>query len=292
MLPWRCRRSPIAPLLAVSIPGLLALIDGAATWRSAFRRGMAFGVGHHLVGLYWITSAILVEGSRLLVGLCRSAFRCWRQCWRYSSPCRVGAARLVPAGWPRAAIARRAHGVLGDIARQFVLTGFPWNPLGSAVEMPGMVGLAFMQAGAWVGIGGITLFVVLLAATPALRAARAWFAALAAIPAVGHRPALPALHRSHPAAAGSDRGHRAGQRFPRPSTATIGRTGAWIDRIFNRHLGADPPGRIAGGRSSRACGDGRKPPVPYWLEEDTEARQAIAEGRRAGAGHHRRHAAT
>src|SRR6185437_1432705 len=49
------------PVLLVSVPGLLALLDGARCPAVAARRGWWFGFGHHLFGLYWITEAILFE---------------------------------------------------------------------------------------------------------------------------------------------------------------------------------------------------------------------------------------
>ena len=51
----------VIPVLLLAIPGLLALISVAPSWRVAARRGWWFGFGHHLLGLYWITEAILIE---------------------------------------------------------------------------------------------------------------------------------------------------------------------------------------------------------------------------------------
>src|ERR1700722_20289145 len=52
------------PVLLISVPGLLALLDGARNAGAAARRGWSFGFGHHLLGLYWITEAILFEAER------------------------------------------------------------------------------------------------------------------------------------------------------------------------------------------------------------------------------------
>src|SRR5690348_14715870 len=52
------------PVLLISVPGLLTLIDSARNWRVALRRGWWFGFGHHLLGLYWVTEAILYEAAR------------------------------------------------------------------------------------------------------------------------------------------------------------------------------------------------------------------------------------
>ena len=58
--------------------------------------------------------------------------------------------------------------VMADLARQFVLTGFPWNPWGSVWEIPGPVGDVFIQPAAWIGVHGLTLMTLLLAAMPTL----------------------------------------------------------------------------------------------------------------------------
>jgi apolipoprotein N-acyltransferase len=260
----------IAPLLAVSIPGLLALIDGATSWRAALRRGLAFGTAHHLVGLYWITSAVLVEAADfwwavpIAVPLLAAVLAMF-----IALPC--AAARLVPAGWPRACMLAGAW-VLGDIARQFVLTGFPWNPLGSAIEMPGVLGLAFMQPAAWVGVGGLTLFVLLLAATPGL-GRRAWFAALAAILVWGttgavrlRRPTLPPPDLTAVIVQGN---------VPEAEHRDNWQDRAWIDRIFNRHLALTRQGVLAAA-GHRSLVVWPETASPYWLEEDDVARHAVA----------------
>ena len=54
----------ILPVLLVAIPGLIRLIDAARTPLIALRRGWWFGVGFHVIGLYWITEAILIEAAR------------------------------------------------------------------------------------------------------------------------------------------------------------------------------------------------------------------------------------
>jgi len=261
----------LAPLLAVSIPGLLALIDGAPNWRVALRRGLAFGVAHHLVGLYWITSAILVEAADfwwavpIAVPLLASVLAMF-----IALSC--AAARLVQPGWQRACMLAGAW-VLGDIAREFVLTGFPWNPLGSAVEMPGVLGLVFMQPAAWVGVGGLTLFVLLLAATPAL-GRRAWVAALAAILLWGaagfarlHRPVGPAPDLVAVIVQGN---------VPETEHRDHWQDRAWVSRIFERHLALTREGmRQAAGH--RAMVVWPETASPYWLGEDAAARHAVAD---------------
>ncbi len=76
-------------------------------------------------------------------------------------------ARLARPGWPMALTLAGAW-VLGDLARQFVATGFPWNPLGSVWEFPGRLGDIMIQPASLVGVHGLTLATILLASTPLL----------------------------------------------------------------------------------------------------------------------------
>ncbi len=64
----------VLPALLIGMPALLCLILGAHGPMAAARRGWWFGFGLHLVGLYWITEAILIEFCSFLVAraLCRA----------------------------------------------------------------------------------------------------------------------------------------------------------------------------------------------------------------------------
>ena len=57
---------------------------------------------------------------------------------------------------------------MADIARQFVATGFPWNPLGSVWEFPGRLGDIMIQPASLIGAHGLTLVTLLLAGVPLL----------------------------------------------------------------------------------------------------------------------------
>src|SRR3546814_20746631 len=52
------------PILFVSFPLLLWLVDGARSSRGAFAAGWCFGFGFFVAGLYWISNALLVEADR------------------------------------------------------------------------------------------------------------------------------------------------------------------------------------------------------------------------------------
>ncbi len=166
-----------APLLLLTIPGLLVLIGGAQTWRGALAAGFWFGFGLHVVGLYWITDAILVEAARFwwLVPIAVPGLAAVLAVF-IAAPCAL--AWLARPGWPRLAALAGAW-VLGDLARGIVLTGFPWNPLGSIWEFPGWPGCAFMAPAALIGVPGLTLLTVLLAGAPTLKRRGRWLAAAA-----------------------------------------------------------------------------------------------------------------
>ena len=156
----------LLPLLLVAVPGLLALVDGAATIRQAIRRGFWFGFALHVIGLYWVTEAVLIEAKRYwwLVPLAVPALAVVLAPFIAAATAVAWKAR---PGWRRA-LALAGAWVLADLARQFVATGFPWNPWGADWAIPGPLGDVFGQLAAWIGTPGLTLLTVLLAATPAL----------------------------------------------------------------------------------------------------------------------------
>ena len=158
------------PVLLVAVPVLLCLIQGARSAAIAARRGWCFGFGLYVVGLYWITDAILFEADRFwwlvplavpglaaVMALLYSALPAALAWWARSSRTAAPAALVLAGSW-----------ALTDLARQFIATGFPWNPLGSVWEFPGYAGDVMIQPAALVGVHGLTLATILLAATPLL----------------------------------------------------------------------------------------------------------------------------
>jgi apolipoprotein N-acyltransferase len=154
------------PALLIGIPALLCLIQGARGPAVAARRGWWFGFGLYVVGLYWITEAILIEAARFwwLVPFAVPGLAAVLAIF-VAVPAAV--ARCARPGW-RMAAALAGAWVLADLARQFVATGFPWNPLGSVWEFPGRLGDIMIQPACLVGVHGMTLATILLAATPLL----------------------------------------------------------------------------------------------------------------------------
>ena len=155
------------PVMLVSFPVLLVLLDGVAAgphrMRSAFATGWAFGLGYFGISLYWIGEAFLVDaevfawllpfavtalpaGLALFWGLaCALAVALWT-----GGACRV----FVFAGCFAAAEWLRGH----------VLTGFPWNAPGYAADAI----LPLAQVASLVGLYGLCFLVFLWASAPAL----------------------------------------------------------------------------------------------------------------------------
>ncbi len=263
------------PVLLVSFPGLLTLLDAAPRARTAFRRGYVFGFGHHLVGLYWITEAILVKADQFwwLVPFAVPVTAAGLAPF-IALPC--AASRLAPAGWRRALLFAGLW-TLADIARQFVLTGFPWNPLGSVWALSGALGDVMIQPASAVGVHGLTLATLLVATVPVLgrRATLAAVAVLLSWAGFG----IVRLAKPQPGAPGLTVVVAQGN-----VSEAEKHDRAWAVATFRHYLDLTRRGMAAG----PGGGEGGRVVVwpetasPFLLTQDADARLAIAEAARAG----------
>jgi apolipoprotein N-acyltransferase len=164
------------PALLVAFPVLLAQINSADRSIVAARRGWWFGFGYHLIGLYWITEAILFEAARFwwfvplavpALSAVLAAFIAIPACVAWFAASRRSGTGQRQSG-PGQVMALAGGWVLGDLARQFVATGFPWNPLGSVWAVPGRFGDVMLQPAALISVHGLTLVTVILACALAL----------------------------------------------------------------------------------------------------------------------------
>jgi len=153
----------IFPLLIPAFTGLLWLLDGVRRPREALALGWSFGFGHMASGLYWVGLAFLVDAERFAALL----------------PIAVGAMAGGMAIFPALAILlawySRMRGparvtVLAGVwlavewLRSWILTGFPWNLIGTAWSFsPEMMQIAAL-GGVWV----LSLLTVAAAAAPAV----------------------------------------------------------------------------------------------------------------------------
>ena len=260
----------LPPLLLVAIPGLLALIGGAPSAWAAGLRGLVFGFALSIAGLYWVTYAVMVMAREfwwavpIVVPLLSFVLGLF-----VAVPC--AAARLVPAGWQRLCLLAGLW-VLGDIAREFVMSGFPWNQLGSVWEMPGWLGLAMIQPAAWVGIGGLTLATLLAAGCVTLgrRGVVCGAVLLAAWLGAG------AWHLGEEVPQSGITAVIAQGNVSEQEHRDHGTERAWAERVFDRYLALTREGvRQAGG--GRLVVVWPETASPYALAQDSPARQAIAD---------------
>lgn len=147
------------PLFALGLLFLYRCAEDAATWRRAALYGFLWGLGFNTAGLYWLTNAILTRVDDFWWALPLAAPGCALILAPFSAvPALV--CRIARPGWPRVLLFAGIW-TLGDMARVYLFTGFPWNPPGSMVEWPGMIGNWMIQPAAWIGVDGLTLLVML-----------------------------------------------------------------------------------------------------------------------------------
>ncbi|WP_052699135.1 apolipoprotein N-acyltransferase [Hyphomicrobium sp. 99] len=149
------------PILFLTLPVFVWLIDGSPDWRRAFSAGWLFGFGYFFFNLFWIGEAFLVEADKFA--------------WLLPF-----AVTLLPAGlalfWAIAAAGARlfwSEGLgrlfvfaialsLTEWLRGHILTGFPWNLVGYALTYP----LPLMQSAALFGAYGLTAIALFIFPAP------------------------------------------------------------------------------------------------------------------------------
>ena len=174
-----------APAMIVSLTAAVWLLDGAAgatrgaALRAAFADGWWWGFGYFLGGLWWLGAAFLVDadqfawalplgvvGLPLFLGLFPAlGFMLARALWS-AGPGRIFALAVGLSA--------------SEFLRANVLSGFPWNEFGMALGQY----LWSAQIAAWVGLHGLTLLTLLIAAAPATLKARPLVAAAVAVVAL------------------------------------------------------------------------------------------------------------
>jgi apolipoprotein N-acyltransferase len=155
----------LLPVLLLSLPALVWLFDAAPTRRAAFGVGWWWGCGWFIVGLYWISYALLVDAAKFGWMIPFAVFGLSGLLAVFMGAATL-AARLVGArGTGRVAVLA-ALWTLAEWLRSWMLTGFPWNSLGSVWD----VSLPVLQVGAFGGLWGLSLLTALAAMAPALLA--------------------------------------------------------------------------------------------------------------------------
>ena len=149
-------------LLWICLPLLLADIDRRQSAKGAFLSGWLWGLGHFAAGLYWISYSLLVDAARFgwmipfalgglgaVLGIYLGAVAAF--------------SRLVAPGWPRLLLFAAAWGG-AEWLRGVVLTGFPWNPIGSVWSDQ----IFLLQIVSVIGSFGLGVVTIACAGAPAL----------------------------------------------------------------------------------------------------------------------------
>jgi apolipoprotein N-acyltransferase len=153
------------PILLLTLPVVVWLLDEPASplrpVRSAALDGWWFGFGYFFFGLFWIGEAFLVE-AHIFGWLLPFAVTLMPAGLALFTAATLALARaLWRPGLSRLLILAICFG-LGEFTRGHIFTGFPWNVLGYALTGDQVI----MQSAALFGIYGLTLWTVLICATP------------------------------------------------------------------------------------------------------------------------------
>lgn len=168
----------LVPLLFISFPILVLLVDRARDSRAAAASGWWFGLGYFLVGLYWVGNSFLAQDDvpkwgGILAALALAmalalfvAFAAWL------------AKLLWTSGWRRVPVFAASFAT-AEWLRGHLFTGFPWNLQANIWGWSDQMIQSVSLLGSY-GLGLLTVFAaasfVLLAADPDKKASilRAW----------------------------------------------------------------------------------------------------------------------
>jgi apolipoprotein N-acyltransferase len=163
MPPWY-----LLPLMVVGLVGLVWLLDGANSGRRALFVAWVWGFGHFVVGCYWIMEAYFVPpadfvafGPPMVLGLA-ALLAVFVSLAAY-------VARLVVHRWPsrfqgwRRVVPLAVAISVGEWMRSWVMTGFPWSPLGQVWAFSD----AMLQSASLWGVHGLGLLTLLICMLPA-----------------------------------------------------------------------------------------------------------------------------
>ena len=155
----------LVPLIVPAFVGLVWLIEGAdgpRPIRRAFVDGWWFGVGHFATGLYWISHALLVDPVRFGWMIPFALFGLSAGLAVFPGLAALAVRFIRLRGLAAILVLAAAWGAV-EWVRGHVLTGFPWNLIGTVWTETETV----MQGAALVGLYGLGVLTVLVAALPA-----------------------------------------------------------------------------------------------------------------------------
>lgn len=163
------------PIFLAAMAAMFALTDGMLSVKKAAAAGYWYGFGFFAAGFYWIGNALLVDAESfgwlyplalLAPGVFFGLFMIPPfVVWHFSRKCRF---------WHRVS-GFAAAWVLLEWVRSFILTGFPWNLLGTAWAFHP----AFLQTASFWGTYGLSFAVLLLAGSVYALFCRRWYSGAA-----------------------------------------------------------------------------------------------------------------
>ena len=150
------------PMMALSIAVLVWAWFGATTRTQVFRLAWAWGLGYYTVGFYWIANALLVDAARFawMIPFATLGLGALMAVFGASAvlAAHLVSERLAPRPGPSRILWLAVFWTISEWCRTFVMTGFPWNPLGSVWNDI----LPVLQLGALTGIHGLSLMTMLV----------------------------------------------------------------------------------------------------------------------------------
>ena len=150
------------PVLLVSFPVLIWLLDGVRTTRGAFAVGWSFAFGFFVLGLYWIAFSLTVDIARFFWALPFAVAGLPALLALFPAAATAALHALALTGLSRVLAFAALWGV-AEWLRGHLFTGFPWNLVGYGwVDW-----LAVLQSVSVIGIYGLSLITVTVASLPA-----------------------------------------------------------------------------------------------------------------------------
>jgi apolipoprotein N-acyltransferase len=260
------------PVLIVSFPGVILLIEASPTKKGAFGVGWFFGFGHFLTGFYWVANALAIAGAPPAAAIALPLGMAL-----YSGLAGL-LYRLIGRRVPSRVLLFALCWALGEWLRGHVITGFPWNLAAYAWAFSD----AMSQFASVVGAYGMTLITAAVASAP--------------VALVG-RPVTPAAFRPVIAAAGVLAGllvfgavrlsmadpEPAGRPMVRAVQPDIAQDEKWLPQNYNRNFTDHLALSEGSGAEQIDLFAWSEAAVPYALDTDEPARWRIAQVGRPGA---------
>ncbi len=152
-------------LLVPAFSGFIWLIDTGARKRSAFAEGWWFGFGFFTAGLFWISFALLTKPDQFAWMVPFAVFGLPALLAFFTAFSTLAARMLWRPGTGRVLVFA-ALWVAFEVLRGWIFTGFPWNLIGTVWTFSD----SMLQGASVVGVFGLSLLTVIVAAMPAVLA--------------------------------------------------------------------------------------------------------------------------